>query len=221
MSKSKSRIASAARMPGPQWLCLVAMTGALQACSGGSVGEVPGGSASASPQAAPAVVSPRDPAHVAALAAALPGQRHYGGMGVNLSGFDYWSNDFPTIDQFKRASPWITSKDGVWDTGEADRLDLDENGWVKSLPAAGDGEVKYRYVVADLFQGDRGDHPAGVYTVLYEGSGTIEYEASARWSPRPRAAIWCGSATPARTKAAASWSGSGRPRPAITSAISA
>lgn len=175
MSKSKFRAASVARVPARQWLGLVALTGALQACGGSGVADRPGESADAS-SAAPAVVSPRDPAHVAARAAALPGQRHYGGMGVNLSGFDYWSNDFPTIDQFKRASPWITSKDGVWDTGEEAQLDLDENGWVKSLPAAGDGNVRYRYVVADMFQGDRGDHPAGVYTVLYDGSGAIEYD---------------------------------------------
>lgn len=104
-----------------------------------------------------------------------PGSRHFSGMGLNLGSFDYWSTDFPTIDQFKRASPWITSNGNTWDTGEEGKLDLDANGWVKSLPAANDTNVRYRHVVAVLFQGDGGAHPGGVYTVLYDGAGTIEY----------------------------------------------
>lgn len=118
-----------------------------------------------------------------------PGSRHYSGLGMNLSGFDYYSTDFPTIDQFKRASPWVTSNDNVWDTGEEEFLDLDENGWVRSLPDRNDGDVRYRKVVAVLFQGDGGAHPAGDYTVLYEGSGTVVFGGATVVSQRQGHAV--------------------------------
>ena len=116
--------------------------------------------------------------------------RRFSGLSLNLSGFDYWSTDFPTIDQFKRAGGWFTSCDQVpldspydpgacmfdeaddkayrsaWDTFEQDKLDLDENGWVRSLPAIDDPQFKYHMVSAILFAGDGGAHPTGTYTVL-------------------------------------------------------
>ena len=148
------------------------MLGALQGCDGGT-----GGADVRTKQSASSAAEATSAKMVSiALPAVLsPRQRHYGGMGVNLSGFDYYSTDFPIIDQFKRSNSWVTGKNGVWDTGEEAKLDLDENGWVKGLPAANDGNVQYRYVVADMFQGDGGAHPAGVYTVLYDGTGTIQY----------------------------------------------
>lgn len=92
---------------------------------------------------------------VAALAPsisqALP-QGQKSGAGMNLSGWDYWVPDMPLIDQFKRSSGWLTQcyyptnatcKDftngaGSWDTLEQAKMNVDENGWVKSLPAAND-----------------------------------------------------------------------------------
>lgn len=108
---------------------------------------------------------------------------------MNLGGYDYWSSDVPAIDQIKRSSGWFTQcsypanpgcKDfsqgaSSWDTREASKLNLDEHGWVSSLPAANDTSVKYRYVSTLLFQGNNRAHAAGKYTVLYQGKGTIEY----------------------------------------------
>lgn len=120
-------------------------------------------------------------------------QRHLSGLALNLSGFDYWSTDFPTIDQFKRAGGWYTSckegegsctftddenQNGIsgWDTHEQAKLDVDANGWVRSLPAANDTNVRYRWISAILFGGDHGSHPAGTYTVLYDGKGQIGFK---------------------------------------------
>lgn len=120
-------------------------------------------------------------------------QRRFSGLALNLSGFDYWSTDFPTIDQFKRAGGWFTScKEGEgsctftgdeknrgineWDTHEQSQLDVDANGWVRSLPAANDANVRYRWISAILFAGDKGSHPAGTYTVLYDGKGQIDFK---------------------------------------------
>jgi hypothetical protein len=111
------------------------------------------------------------------------------GVGVNLGAFDYYSPDMPTVDQFKRAGGWFTQcsypKDAGctnfvngqsgWDTLEQSKMNVDENGWPKSLPAANDTTAKYRRVSVLMFQDDSRVHPAGKYTVVYEGEGTLEY----------------------------------------------
>ena len=107
------------------------------------------------------------------------------GVGLNLGEWASWSPDMPTIDQFKRADGWFTQcsrdknpdcpTDWAWDTGEQAKLQLDANGWVTQLPAANDTSAQYRWIAALLFKGNGSAHPAGVYTVLYDGEGTLEY----------------------------------------------
>ena len=107
------------------------------------------------------------------------------GVGLNLGEWDYWSPDLPAIDQFKRAGGWYTQctreqnpdcpADWAWDTGEQAKLKRDANGWVTQLPAANDTQAQYRWIAALLFSGNGGAHPAGQYTVLYDGEGTLEY----------------------------------------------
>jgi hypothetical protein len=125
-------------------------------------------------------------ASVSVQAAGTPSNR---GVGVNLNGFDYFSPDVATIDQFKRAGGWFTqctyprdascknfaNGQSGWDTLEQSKMNVDENGWPKSLPAAGDTTVKYRAVSVLMFQDDARVHAAGKYTVVYDGEGTIEY----------------------------------------------
>jgi hypothetical protein len=125
---------------------------------------------------------------VPGIGMALPdGQR--AGVGVNVGGWSYYAPDIPMIDQFKRAGGWLTQcsypthatcsnfgkGQSSWDTLEQSKMDVDEFGWPRSLPAASDKSVKYRYVSALMFQGNGRAHPAGKYTVLYEGKGTVEY----------------------------------------------
>lgn len=111
------------------------------------------------------------------------------GLGLNLTGWDYYSPDFPIIDQFKRASVWLTQCDkqadpgcrdfpadaSDWDTHEQARLDLDDEGWVKSLPRPDDRSVRYRSVAVILFHGNGRAHPAGKYVVTYEGKGQLSH----------------------------------------------
>jgi len=93
-------------------------------------------------------------------------------IGTNLNGISDWSTQFPFIDAFKSSRNWITQNNSVWDTGEQEKLDLDENGWVKSLPTDG---TKYNQVGTLLFRGVNGVYPGGKYVVTYEGEGTIKY----------------------------------------------
>jgi hypothetical protein len=78
-------------------------------------------------------------AGAAVAANGVPSNR---GVGVNLSSFDYYSPDFPVINQMKRAGGWLTqctyprdaycknfvSGQSAWDTLEQAKLKLDENG---------------------------------------------------------------------------------------------
>lgn len=98
-------------------------------------------------------------------------------VGINVSTLDYWATEWPTIDLMKTASQWLPQNSTTWDTGEA--LDLDANGWVRSLPAADDPNVTYRYVTRIMRQGANGRYPAGQYIVLYDGEGTLSYRFDA------------------------------------------
>jgi hypothetical protein len=110
------------------------------------------------------------------------------GLGINLEQPRYWLGDWPFINEFKRAGGWFTVCDGSMpqcrdfakggnesNTREQSRLELDDDGWVKRLPAANEAGVKFRTVSALLFQGNGGAHAAGRYIVRYDGEGQIEY----------------------------------------------
>ena len=174
--------------------CAALLAALLQACGGGGQEGASAAQQSGADEMRQALAAPPSLATVDAGANAAAARRA-SGLAMNLSEFSYWSTDFPTIDQFKRAGGWFTQCDegkgsctftqaernqgkSGWDTLEQAQLDRDANGWVRSLPAANDTNVKFRYVGAILFAGDKGAHPAGVYTVLYEGKGQVEFAPS-------------------------------------------
>ena len=106
-------------------------------------------------------------------------------LGINLNGIAPWSTQFPFVDYFKSARKWITQCDrsdpgcnGEWNTKEDDLLDLDENGWVKSLPRPEDAP-QYTRVSTSIFRDIPERYPSGQYIILYDGEGTIEYHQAA------------------------------------------
>ena len=106
-------------------------------------------------------------------------------VGTNLSGIADWSTEMPFLDAFKSSRKWMTQClpeetgcNSPWNTDEAEKLDLDEYGWVKSLPAPED-TPEYTRVGTLMFR-DVGSYPGGRYVVLYDGEGTIEYKFDAR-----------------------------------------
>ncbi|MCK6546148.1 IPT/TIG domain-containing protein [Myxococcota bacterium] len=109
-------------------------------------------------------------------------------MGTNLGQLRYWSSEWVFTDAFKQSSEWITgcvanaqpdcAWQTAWDTGEEELLDLDADGWVRSLPAPGDWPT-YWTVRTVMFHDIDGRYPAGQYVVLYDGEGTISYSGSA------------------------------------------
>jgi hypothetical protein len=107
------------------------------------------------------------------------------GVGLNLSGMSYYASEIATIDVMKRAGAWLTQCNGTsgcanfaigagtWDTKEQASLNLDADGYPRTLPAAADSTLKYRKVTTMLSV--NGVLPAGRYTVLYDGAGTLTY----------------------------------------------
>ncbi len=116
---------------------------------------------------------------------AFPGQGTRSGVGLNLSAVSYYSGEIPTIDVMKRAGAWMTQCNGTtgcanfahgagtWDTQEESALDLDANGYPRTLPAGNDTAVKYRKVTTMLSA--NGMLPEGRYIVRYDGAGTLTY----------------------------------------------
>ena len=111
------------------------------------------------------------------------------GVGLNLSGMSYYASEIATFDIMKRAGDWLTQCSGTttcanfatgagtWDTKEEASLDLDADGYPRSLPAATDPTLKYRKVTTMLSA--NGVLPAGRYTIRYDGVGTVSYGGNA------------------------------------------
>ena len=99
-------------------------------------------------------------------------------LGTGLSGVVDWSTEHPFLDLMKSARSWITQcgegNKCAWNTDEAGLLDLDENGWVKSLPAPDDPKVRYRVVDSYVIAGADAAR-VGRYIVLYDGDGQLNY----------------------------------------------
>lgn len=87
-------------------------------------------------------------------------------LGMNLGG---GGAKEAFVDLFKMGTGWVSQKSGQpWGTGPA--LDLDAHGWVRSLEPG-----CYAEVPLGVDTGGSEHFPAGLYTVLYEGEGTISF----------------------------------------------
>jgi hypothetical protein len=106
-------------------------------------------------------------------------------LGTNLYGISDWSTQMPFLDAFKTARKWMTQCEqgesgctGSWETQEYDKLDLDEQGWVKSLPAPDDPPEYTR--ASTLLYREMNQYPGGQYLVLYDGEGKLNYKFDAQ-----------------------------------------
>jgi hypothetical protein len=94
------------------------------------------------------------------------------GLGINLAGVSDYAGEWPFVDAFKTARPWISQQQGQpWGQGPA--LQVNANGWVTSLQPG-------QYVETIMFDngqnGAPAHYPAGQYTLLYDGSGTLSFD---------------------------------------------
>jgi hypothetical protein len=136
------------------------------------------------PMVSPLVAAPSPPASTTtAIATIASNSKLPFSIGVGLAGIADWSTQNPFLDAFKTSRAWIPqciagdlgcAPGGEWDTNEAKLIQLDANGWVKSLPAASD-PPRFTRVGTVLFRDMANRYPKGRYWVLYEGEGKIEY----------------------------------------------
>jgi hypothetical protein len=104
-------------------------------------------------------------------------------LGVNLNGVSYWSSGLPFLDHFKTASDWMPQNSKTGDKPQGIQLNLDENGWVKSLPKSGNGNYDSVQTLVNLISptpGVKENYPSGKYVVLSEGEGKLEYGLDAK-----------------------------------------
>ena len=93
-------------------------------------------------------------------------------IGINLAGIADWNTELPFVDVFRMARPWISQRRGArWGGGPP--LELDPYGWVKRLEPDCWAETLMCTI-------DGGHYPSGVYTVLYEGEGQLDFRNAAR-----------------------------------------
>jgi chitodextrinase len=119
--------------------------------------------------------APSSPASATTRAALRPRLRS--ALGTNLDAITYWSAQVPFVDVMKSSSEWVSGTSTEWDDGRA--LDLDANGWVRSLAP---GQVARTLMLRDI--GER--YPGGRYLVRYKGEGTLGFGfAAAVVSERP------------------------------------
>lgn len=108
-------------------------------------------------------------------------------LGINVGSLGKLTSSIPFTDIFKSSRGWFTSCEFDWgsgrpidpgctrkkslNTGEQDLLDLDGDGWVKTLPAQHEPTV-YTSVTSTWKLSK--SFPTGRYVILYEGEGKIK-----------------------------------------------
>ncbi len=98
-------------------------------------------------------------------------------LGTNLNGVQDYSTEWPFVDVFKMSRTWISQQAGLgWGAGPA--LDLDADGWVKSLQSGQSADALM------LFRGIKSGS-VGKYVVLYEGEGTLSFTGATVASSTP------------------------------------
>jgi len=92
-------------------------------------------------------------------------------LGTNLSDVVDWSTEWVFVDAFKMSRTWTSQRTGKnW--GQGGTLDLDANGWVKSLQPGQSADALMQW------RGNASGSP-GKYLVLYDGEGSLRFSGSA------------------------------------------
>ncbi len=87
-------------------------------------------------------------------------------LGMNLAGLADWNTELPFVDVFRLARSWVSQREGE-DWGGGPALDLDEEGWVRSLESGCSADALMCTIEGSRF-------PQGEYVCLYEGEGRVE-----------------------------------------------
>lgn len=96
----------------------------------------------------------------------VPSPRASGGrsLGVNLSGVDYWGQEWTFVDLLKRGKDWGEKPGGTFT--------VDKDGWVSSM----DPGTKRVALIGDADPHFQRNFPMGRYVALYDGKGELSIE---------------------------------------------
>ncbi len=95
-------------------------------------------------------------------------------LGANLEAHSSYSSEIIFVDGFKRSRSWIPRNypfDDSWDSGVS--IPLDEQGYPLQIPYQPAGGGAPQVVTTMMYDELGGSYPAGTYTLLFEGSGTV------------------------------------------------
>ena len=93
-------------------------------------------------------------------------------LGANLTAVSDCTREWPFVDIFKLARPWISQQPGAaW--GQGGPLNLTPEGWVASLAP---GQYAETVIFDNALDDAAADFPTGNYTLFYDGSGTIQFD---------------------------------------------
>lgn len=117
-------------------------------------------------------------------------------LGINLMPVNYYSPEQPFLDIFKTSAVakavstgWITHSESTWDTHEAAYLQLDKDGYPRTLKASATDPHSQLFtsvgllVLRNLPRANAGTglpYRPGRYVVLYDGEGTLSYSLDAK-----------------------------------------
>jgi hypothetical protein len=90
-------------------------------------------------------------------------------IGSNLDSINDWDTALPFLDLFKTSRPWISGNSATWQWDDGRPLDLDADGWVRSLLP---NQIARTLMLVDDTTLRVG---AGRWVVTYGGSGQIQY----------------------------------------------
>ena len=85
-------------------------------------------------------------------------------LGTNLNTLTFFSPELAFSDIFKQSRVWKSATSS--NPNDSRPLDIDENGWVRSLLP---GQYAATHMVISIDKG----YPGGIYTLLYDGAGEI------------------------------------------------
>jgi hypothetical protein len=89
-------------------------------------------------------------------------------IGINLAGITDYASQWAFTNAFASARPWTGEKIGI--SGYyLSGLDIDENGWLKSLKP---GETAFSLMFVDIDK----KYPEGEYLLTYDGEGQLQFK---------------------------------------------
>lgn len=101
-------------------------------------------------------------------------------FGMNFIYLSHWNRENPFVDLMKMSSLWVTQNSVIvpgginrFDNGVRDSIPSDENGYPLQLPCRVAGQETTQIVMTQLISQQNMIYPAGVYILLYEGTGSI------------------------------------------------